>query len=175
MAPGRPMDQIATTELMATCDAYWSGLRDHALYVEAQNELVKRGPETRTWARGLLTHPDYDAREFGAFLLGKLSRRGLLGSEEAAVVEEFGTLTRRPVEEDNKELQAVDSAIGTLGAIGNPTGIAFLRDVLLSGDPDLSGDSQWNAAEALGQLIGQSFMDSPDPIAASRSWLEANE
>jgi HEAT repeat protein len=174
MAPGRPMNQIATLELMATCDAYWSGPRDYALYVEALNELVKRGRETLAWARGLLVHPDYDAREFGAFLLGQLGRRGLLGKEGASVVEELGALTRRPVEEDCKELQAVDSAITALGAIGSPAGIPYLKDVLFSDDEWLAGDSQWNAAEELGRLVGETFMHSPDPVAAARSWLEAN-
>ncbi len=173
-AGGESMDHLTSPELMAICDAYWSGTRDSARYVGAQNALAKRGPETLPWARRLLVHPDYDAREVGASLLGELGRRGLLGGDEAAVIAELGALTRRPVEEDCKELQAVDSAIMALGAIGSPAGIPYLKDVLFSDDEWLAGDSQWNTAEELGRLVGVSFMDAPDPIAGARSWLIAN-
>jgi hypothetical protein len=167
------MDQLAAADLMAICDAYWSGAGDNALCVEAENELVKRGPETLTWARDHLVHPDYEARAFGAFLLGELGRRGLLGEAEEAVVEELGALTRRPVEEDGKETEAVDCAIRALGAISNPAGIPFLRDVLFSEDPFLRWDSQWDAAAELGRLVGEPFMKAPDPTDAARSWLRS--
>jgi hypothetical protein len=90
------------------------------------------------------------------------------------VVEELGALTQRPVEEDGKELQAVDAAIGALAAIRHPAGITFLRAVLFAQDEWLAGDSQWNAADALGKLVGQPFMKAADPVEAARAWLEAH-
>ena len=136
------------------------------------NELARRGHEIRDWCRRLLVHPNYDARECGAYLLGQLATRHCLGEAEAAVVAELGALTQRPVEEDGKELQAVDAAIRALGDIGNPAGIPFLRAVLFSDDKWLVGDCQWDTADALGRLVGQSFMKTTDPIAAARAWLK---
>ena len=174
---------------MAICDEYWSALADatstaeareaqsfmhYNRYVAALNELTKRGPEIRDWCRGLLVHPDYDAREQGAFLLGLLGRRKQFGDAEMDVIAELAALTRRPIEEDGKEVQAVDAAVGALADIGHPAGIPAIRAVILSEDEWLNGDSQWSAAGALGRLVGQSFMDSPDPVAAARAWLAAH-
>jgi HEAT repeat protein len=168
------MGSLTSEQLMAICDRFWApGTGDYAKFVRAYNELAKRGTEIRDWCRSLLTHPDYRARESGAFLLGQLGSRGQLGDATDAVIAELGTLTRRPVEEDGKELQAVDSAIIALAAIGSPSAIPHLRTVLFSENEFLTGDAQWSAAEALGQLTKQPFMDSPDPVGAAREWLAA--
>jgi HEAT repeat protein len=171
---------------MAICDDYWNtfvaaappgvrtawSLERYTRYVQALNELTQRGPEICDWCRRLLVHPDYNAREHGAFLLGQLGKRRLLGDAEASVVAELGALTQRPVEEDGKELQAVDAAICALADIGDPAGIPHLRAVLLS--ERLRGDSQWDAADALGRLVAQPFMESADPVGAARTWLETH-
>jgi HEAT repeat protein len=161
---------------MAICDRHWIPGRtvEYGEFVLAYNELSTRGPEIRDWCRGLLAHPDYNARESGAFLLGQLGKRHQLGDVEAAVVAELGALTQRPVEEDCKELQAVDAAIDALGEIGHPAGIPFLRTVLCSDDEWLSGDSQWAAAHSLGRLVGEPFGEAADPVAAARVWLVAH-
>lgn len=166
------MRSLASDRLISICDRFWlSHPGDYAEFVLAINELAGRGPEIRDWCRRLLTHSDYDARESGAFLLGQLGRRGQLGDVVEAVVEELGSLMRRPVEEDAKETQAVDSAIMALAEIGHPAGILHLRAVLFSNDEFLAGDTQWSAAEALGRLVGQPFMESSDPPRAARVWL----
>src|SRR4051794_1284025 len=126
------MDHLSSQELMAICDDYWNTLaaattleESHSAqspercnrYTLAQHELAKRGAEIRDWCRRLLTHPDYDARELGAFLLGELGQRRQLGDAQLAVVAELGALTQRPVEEDCKETQAIDAAIWALAEI----------------------------------------------------------
>jgi HEAT repeat protein len=154
------MTSLSSQELMSICDGFWiPRTGEYGEFVAAYNELVTRGPEIRNWCRGLLNHPDYDARECGAFLLGQLGRRAQLGEAVADVVAELGALTQRPVEEDHKETQAIDAAIGALAEIGSLAGIAHLRAVLLSDDEFLAGDTQWTAAYALGRLVGQSFME----------------
>lgn len=183
------MEYLSSQQLMAICDDHWDQLaaastleESHAAqswerynrHVLSLNELAKRGPEIRDWCRRLLTHLDYDARECGAFLLGQLGQRRQLGETEAAVVAELGALILRPVEEDCKELQAVDAAIDAVAEIGHPAGIPFLGIVLFSDNEWLSGDSQWAAANALGRLVGQSFMEAADPVGAARRWLEAH-
>lgn len=183
------MEHMSSQELMAICDDHWDALaaattleasyaaqsaERYNWYVLALNELAQRGPEIRDWCRRLLVHPDYDARECGAFLLGQLGQRRQLGDAEVAVVTELGALTQQPVEEDCKELQAVDAAIGALAEIGHPAGIPFLRAVLFSEDEWLSGDSQWSAADTLGRLVGQPFMEAADPVGAARAWLRAD-
>jgi hypothetical protein len=169
------MGALSSAELMALWDRYWnSPVADYAEFVRACNELAGRGPEIRDWCRRLLTHPDYAARETGAFLLGQLGRRGQLGDAVEAVVDELGALTRRPIEEDCKELQAVDAAINALGEIGRPSAVPHLRALILSEDEFLAGDCQWDAAEVLGRLVGQPFGDAPDQVQAAREWLTAN-
>lgn len=138
------MKSLSSLELMRECEDYWRLFDEadpnagrwtsdrYARYVLAMTELAGRGPEIRDWCRGLLVHPNYDARDAGAFLLGCLGRRGQLGDARAAVVAELGALTRRPVEEDNKEAQAIDAAIEALADIGDPAAIPILRAVLFS-------------------------------------------
>lgn len=167
------MTSLSSQDLMAICDRHWIPGKTigYGDFVAAYNELATRGPEIRDWCRGLLTHPDYDARGCGAFLLGQLGKRRQLGEAEAAVVKELGALTQRPVEDDCKELEAVDTAITALTDIGHPAGIPFLRAVLCSDDEWLSGDSQWEAAHSLARLVGEPFEETPDPVAAALAWL----
>ena len=169
------MESLSSRELMAICDGHWvPGTVEYGRFVAAYNVLATRGPEIRDWCRGLLSHPDYDARECGAFLLGQLGSRGQLGDAAEAVVAELGALTRRPVEEDHKETQAIDAAVGALAEIGSPAGVRHLRAVLLSEDEFLVGDTQWGAADALGRLVGQPFMEAADPVGPARAWLASH-
>jgi hypothetical protein len=174
--PEQPnMGSLTSEQLMAICDRFWlPNAGDYGEFVPAYNELAGRGPEIRDWCRRLLIHPDYSARESGAFLLGRLGSRGQLGDAAEAVVEELGALTRRPVETDCKEVQAVDAAITALAEINHAAGIPHLRAVLFSDDEFLAGDSKWSAAEALGRLVGQPFMESADPAGAARAWLASH-
>jgi len=87
------------------------------------------------------------------------------------VIEELGALTRRPVQNDSKEAQAIDAAIGALARIGRPDAIPQLRAVLFSDDKFLAWDTQWSAAVALARLTGQPFMKSSDPPGPARGWL----
>jgi PBS lyase HEAT-like repeat len=161
---------------MAICDRFWDSPHgDNSEFVRAYSELANRGREIRDWSRKLLVHPDYSARESGAFLLGQLGARGQLGDAVEAVVAELGSLARRPVEEDAKEVQAVDVALDALAKIGQPAAIPHVRAVLLSDDDFLAGDTQWTAADALGRLVGQPFSQSPDPPGAARMWLASQE
>jgi HEAT repeat protein len=169
------VESLSSEELMAICDGHWApGTVEYGRFVAALNVLATRGSEIRDWCRGLLTHPDYDARECGAFLLGQLGGRGQLGDAVEAVVAELGALTRRPVEEDQKEMRAIDAAIGALAEIGSLAGVPHLRAVLLSEDEFLVGDTQWTAADALGRLVGEQFMEVGDPVDAARAWLESH-
>jgi hypothetical protein len=169
------VQSLTSQELMAICDGHWvPGTVEYGRFVEAYNVLATRGPEIRDWCRGLLAHPDYDARECGAFLLGQLGGRRQLGDAAEAVVAELGALTRRPVEDDHKETQAIDAAVEALAAIGLPAGVRHLRAVLLSDDEFLAGDTQWGAADALGRLVGQPFMEAADPVGAARAWLASH-
>jgi len=83
-------------------------------------------------------------------------------------------VVRRPVEEDGKELQAVGAAIGAMAESGHPAAVPHLRAVLLTEDESLAGDCQWDAADALGRLVGQPFRDAPDRVRAARDWLAAH-
>jgi PBS lyase HEAT-like repeat len=166
--------ELSSEELMATCERFWGHPHgDYGEFVWADTELANRGPEIRDWCRRLLTNPDYRARETGAFLLGQLGARGQLGDAVEAVVAELGALTARPVEEDSKETQAIVAAVNALARIGHPAAISHIRAVLMSDDEDIVGDTQWDAADALGRLVGQSFMQPPDPVGAARNWLSS--
>jgi hypothetical protein len=180
-------DDIPTSDLMAICERYWNGLNQNSdvtspaawrafgrvydEYVRALNALGNRGPEVRDWARSLLTHPEYDARECGAWLLGKLGSKGQLAPWVQSVIDELAVLIDRPIENDCKERQAIDAAITALGKIGHPAAIPILRHVLFSDKREHSDDTQWEAAGALGNLVGESFMTAGDPSGAARAWL----
>ncbi len=183
-------DGVPTRDLMAICERYWRGLDPapsaidpeswrasslrHNECVRAINALGKRGPEVRDWARGLLVHPDYDARETGAWLLGELGSKGQLGEALEAVIDELAALIDRPFEDDfPKGSQAIDAAIIAVSEIGYSAGIRVLRHVLFSTRMEHEGDTQWMAAGSLEKLVGEPFMKASDPVEAARAWLLA--
>ena len=150
------------------------GTRRYNRYVAAVNELGRRGPEIRDIARGLLRHPEYEAREQAAFWLGELGARGELEEPISDVIDELGVLAFREVGEEVKERQAIDAAISAIGKIGDPSGIAVLREVLFSTHWYHEDDTKWSAAEGLGKLVNRDFMREEDPAEAAREWLRAN-
>ncbi len=79
-------------------------------------------------------------------------------------------MATRPVSDDSKEAQANTAAVIALGKIGDRQGVAALRHVLTS-DEWTDDDIQWDAAEALGQIVGEPFADGEKPILAAREWL----
>jgi hypothetical protein len=142
-------DNIPTEELIAACERFWKSLdeapdsdedpfspksidryNDHN---RAVNALGSRRPEVRDWARRLLVHSDYLARETGAWLLGELGDRGELGDASEAVIGELAALINRPFDEDPpKEATAIDLAIQSLDKIGGPLALDVIRQVLFS-------------------------------------------
>ena len=177
MLSSRQLTQICDTffltaeELSPPHNAPLQRRRDYDSYVLAINELWNRGTEIREWARELLTHVDFDAREAGAALLGRLAERGLLGDQEEEIIAELGSLIQRPIEEDMKEMQAVDTAIRALRHIGSSHGIVYFRYILFSTAPEHLGTTQWAAAVELSKLLGETFTASADPVEAAREWL----
>jgi hypothetical protein len=185
----RAPESISTKRLIATCERYWKSLDDapdedsfspksnerYNDYNRAVNALGSRGPEVRDWARKLLVHSDYFARETGAWLLGELGERGELGDATGTVITELAALINRPFDEDPpKEATAIDVALASLAKIGDPRGITVIRSVLFSSKLEHEGDTQWEAACALEKLVGESFSESEDPAEAARLWLQAN-
>jgi hypothetical protein len=199
--PAEPtgLGDVPVTELMGICEGYWGFLarparpevRDSAekagaivtemlskefaerydRYVRAVNELGNRGAEIRDWARRHLLHPDYEAREMAAWWIGQLGARGQLADVVGDVIEELRTLANRPVGGEPKERQAIDAAIIAIGKIGDPRGVSVLRGILSSTEWYHRDDTAWDAADALGRLVGERFADAPDRIRAAREWL----
>jgi hypothetical protein len=175
---------VSTQELMDRCDAYWEWIGQpksekssgvdtkfrYGQYVAAVNELATRGPDSAHWAAERLTHAETDAREQAAFLLGEVGSQHLLGSRRDAIVAALSKLATRPVSNDSKEAQANTAAVIALGKIGDRQGVAALRQVLTS-EELADDDIQWDAAEALGQIVGESFTDEDEPVSAAREWL----
>lgn len=169
------------------CDAYWDSVLEEPHgsikepvspslgreYRRAINQLVKRGPEILDWVITRLRHPNYDARETTAWLAGELGSRNQLGEKHRVVIDELNWLATRLPEEDIKEAQANASAVLALGKVGDRQGIVALRHILTT--PEWEGDDlQWDAADVLGQLVGESFVDSEDRVEAAKEWLRAN-
>jgi HEAT repeat protein len=184
-------ESIPTEELIATCERHWrrldetpdydkSALRSERIdryndYTRAVNALGGRGPVVRDWARRLLSHPDYDARETGAWLLGELGERGQLGDATGTVITELAALINRPFDEDPpKEATAIALAIAALAKIGDPRGLGVIRQVLFSKKLEHEGDTQWEAVYALEKLTGESFSESDNREEAARNWLQAH-
>lgn len=174
--------------LTAICDAYWnsflddsnvapedafstSSVRDYNQYVNAINELSVRGPEILDWAIARVRHVGYDAREQVAWLLGALASKNQLGEKRQTVIDELTWLATRSIEDDTKEAQANSAAVIALGKTGDLRAVTALRHILTvpEWDPD---DLQWEAAEILGELAGESFMDCDEPVAVARDWLQ---
>jgi hypothetical protein len=185
----KPIQSLSSEALMQVCDSYFLTAeelvavaegnyqerdRSYTRYGLAIDELFNRGTEIREWARRLLAHVDYDAREAGANLLGHLAERKRLGDFEEQIVVELGLLIQRLVEEDGKEMQAVDAALLALGKTGNPSAIPYISGILFSTQPEHQGDTQWIATEVLSELVKEPFMTSNDPIESARQWLLAH-
>jgi len=184
------LEGASSQELMDVCDAYWKQLAEpptgslsdaftrearaqYNNYVNAINELSTRGPEILAWATSRLTHPEYDAREQAAFLLGQLGARNQLGGQLDTTVDQLSQLATRSVVEDGKECQANTAAVMALGKIGQTNGLSALRHILTS--PEWSDDElQWDAADALRKIVNESFVDGEDPVTAAREWLNAH-
>lgn len=172
--------------LMDLCDDFWKSLspefaasipegirviRSYETFVAAFNELCGRGPEGIPWARERLTHPEYDAREAAATLLGALAKRGLLGNLADAVACDLAALAERPWEVDTKEVQANDAAIHALATIGGPIAIETMCRILKSSLWN-EDDLQWSATQVLAQLTEHPFMEAEDPVRAAKAWLD---
>lgn len=186
----RAADSISTTKLMATCEQYWKWLdeikdveieftrKEHERYNNyklAVNALGDRGSAVRDWARKLLSHSDYCARETGAWLLGELGQRGELGDATGKVISELEKLINRPFDDDPpKEATAIDLAIAALAKIGDRSGVAVIRQVLFSKKLEHEGDTQWEAVDALEKLTGQSFSEPDNRVDTARKWLQAH-
>ncbi len=59
-----------------------------------------------------------------------------------------------------------------LSVIGGAPCMKAVRAVLTSPDWD-DDDNQWEAAEMLADITGESFMNADDPVAAAKMWLHA--
>ncbi len=66
--------------------------------------------------------------------MGELAKRNQLGELKFAVLDELGEVTIRPVEENGKEMEAVDTAIYALAEFGTDKVIPYLKTILFSKD-----------------------------------------
>jgi HEAT repeat protein len=172
-------------KLTAICETYWDSLDfsskstsqadapvQYQSYRRAVEKLSTHGEEIRDWARRMLGHRRYDAREQAAYLLGQLGARGELGDAEDAIIDELDELAHWDIAHDGKERQAIDAAVQAIGAIGNRRGVEVLRKILGSDKEHHQDETAWTAAEALGLLLREPFMQADDPVAAARAWLK---
>lgn len=185
------LQQVPARKLTAVCDSYWEalarpregtladavssadGTRAYNDYVSAINELANRGPEILQWAAARLMHPESDAREQAAFLVGEIAARHEVGENRDQIVKSLCKLAIRPMEEDGKEVQANSAALTALAKIGDRRAIVAIERILNS--PEWEDDEiQFDAAESLGQLVGESFENNDDPVAAARQWLKTH-
>jgi HEAT repeat protein len=171
---------------MSRCDKYWDGLSaihdernadrvrlEYAHYVSAVNELSRRGREVLEWARLRLEHKEYDAREQAAFFVGELARCGKISSEELPdLIEALSKLALRPWREDTKEAQANTAAIIALRKTKDPRAVPALVQIVMSSQWE-NDENAWEAACALGDLVGQPFAKAADPLRAARTWAES--
>lgn len=192
-AAGSPRDatvlqDVPANRLMDLCDQYWDWLgqprtgpidgaadvkeRYHE-YVVAVNELSARGPEILDWACSRLAHVEYDAREQTAYLIGEVAKGHPLGDRLDTVVDALCQLAIRPVSLDPKEAQSNHAAVMALGKIGDRKAVSALRHVLTSAEWE-GHDIQWDAAEALGNVVGEPFTDDENSILSAREWLNSH-
>jgi hypothetical protein len=186
-------DSVSTRKLIDICERYWKRFEpdcsdqdaitddEHQPYESYENyqlavkALVNRGPEVRDWARRILSHHDYCARQTGAWLLGELGQRGELGDAIGKVIIELEKLINRPFDDDPpKEATAIDLAIAALAKIGDARGVAVIRQVLFSKRLEHEGDTQWEAVDSLEKLTGESFSKSDNRLESARKWLQAH-
>lgn len=178
-----PFALASVPQLTGICDAYWTSLTqpcesaavrtEYAQYVHAVNELSKRGREISPWVFSRLEHPEYDAREQAAFLLGELARRGELDANQlSSAIEKLSRMATRRWREDTKEVQANTAAIIALGKTADQRAVPVLESIVMS--PDWAEDDlSWNAACILGRLVGEAFQGTVDPREAARTWIRS--
>jgi HEAT repeat protein len=106
--------------------------------------------------------------------IGQLGARCQLAGVVEDVIEELRELANRPVVDDSKERQAIDAAVIAIAKIGDPKGVDVLRGVLFSTEWYHRDDTRWGAADALGTLVSQQFVDEPDPVQSAREWLRSH-
>lgn len=177
------LDGASTKVLTALCDDYWNSylatnddesfIRDSQVHQRTLEIIATRGNEGLKWALERLSHAGYDAREDSASLIGQLAENDMLGDDKEAISGELLKLAVTPPREDTKEAQAASVALRALSIIGGAACMAAVRQVLASSDWD-DDDNQWECAEMLAELTNESFMDTEDPVAAAKSWLDAN-
>ncbi|QDU80968.1 hypothetical protein Pla110_27050 [Polystyrenella longa] len=169
-----------TSVLTAICDDYWGSflvaqdvsiIRHPDVHHRALEILTTRKNEAVTWACQRLKHENYEAREDAASLIAQLARKGALLDDEQVVAKELRILAVTPPREDSKEAQAATAALIALSIIGGTECMAAVRHVITSADWD-DDDNQWECAEILANHTNESFMDSEDPVAAAKEWLQ---
>lgn len=186
--PFSGLEDVSSDRLMSICDSYWDSLGKDAHfedafspgalvgyneYVSAINELGKRGMEIWSWAVARIHHSEYDAREQAAWLIGELGARGELKEQLDQAIGELSWLATRQWGDETKEVQANTAAVMALAKIADYRAVPALREILTSSywaDDDLS----WDAADALGQIVGENFMEQESPEAAARDWLDSH-
>jgi HEAT repeat protein len=126
--------------------------------VEANWGLISRREEAIPFAMKMLSSPNPDIREDGAGVLAELGR------DERVVDELLRALDKET------EHQPRDAMIHALGQLKSRHAIPFLAEVIR--DPETDGDTRWDAADALGKIVGHRFDRQPEPISAARHWLE---
>jgi len=171
-----------TDDLIQVCEQYWDYLSgsnssqakvSYSDYVNATNELRNRGNKSADWALKNLGHRSYQAREICAWLVGEYILQGAYENDLEKALEPLIVLANRPIEEDNKEVQAVAAAIQALGKSKHPKALEAIGKILHSDDPLHDSDTKWGAAEALSEITGEPFMSAEDPIKAAKEWLES--
>ena len=177
------LDEASTKLLTQLCDDYLNNYLDNnsecrvivdsRAHQRALHLLALRRRECLPWARQLLSHSDYVAREDGASLIMQVAEAHQLGPDEEAVGEELVALALRPPAEDNKEAQAATVALSALSVIGGEACMRGVCGVLSSSDWD-QDDNQWFAAEILAEKTGQPFMEAEDLVSAAKKWVKSN-
>ncbi len=136
-------------------------LADRALAPQAEVEAV-----VLPWARARLTHVDVAAWERGAQVLAVLAQhRRVPPAEAAAIVDELVAMVERPIQRDNKELQAKSAAVTALGWFGAVAGLHRLAGHQFARDRDFAAELK----AALARCAGKQFASLP----AARRWAEA--
>ena len=168
---------------MAVCESHWSSPHERTLsekdaraaynrFVKAENVLWTRGPETTPWALGLLQRSEPGARETGAGLLGHLASKYQLGEQRETAVGQLCSAARHKIE-DNDDRTALSVIVSALQEIGDKRAIPVLAEII-NGSTDVYSDINWDAALALGKIIGEDFAKQKDPVAAAKAWLQKN-
>jgi len=177
------LDEASTAALISLCEDYWNSylctnddepvIRDSQVHRQALEIISKRGNEGLAWARESLSHAGYDAREDSAWLISQFAENDRLGDDKEAIASELVTLAVTPPQDDTKEAQAATVALRALSIIGGPATLAAARQILTSSDWE-DDDNQWECAGILADLTNESFMETEDPVAAAKAWLDAN-